>query len=227
MKEVQAPIGSGFGADTTPDQVMAGVDLGGKVAIVTGGHTGIGLETTKALVAAGATVVVGARDAGKAQEALSGMENVEALPLDLADPKSVEDFAAEYLRAHASCAILINNAGIMATPLTRDRRGYELQFATNHLGHFQLTTRLWAALTAAGSARVWWRYHHLAIVIRASISTIRITITGLMIHGWPMVSPRRPTPCSRSISTGWAWGRAFAASLFTLAGFQRPILAAS
>jgi NAD(P)-dependent dehydrogenase (short-subunit alcohol dehydrogenase family) len=154
MSTPQAPIHSGFDVHSTPDQVMEGIDLRGKITIVTGGHSGVGLETTKALATAGATVVVGARDVTKANELLARMKNVEVVALDLADPASVDGFAAEYLRAHKTCDILINNAGIMATPLMRDGRGYELQFSTNHLGHFQLTMRLWGALAAAGTARV-------------------------------------------------------------------------
>nr|WP_118137646.1 oxidoreductase [Oceanicella sp. SM1341] len=154
MGTPQTPLKSGFGVETSPEEVMAGIDLHQKVAVVTGGHSGIGLETTKALTTAGATVVVGARSVDKAAETLSGLRNVEILPLDLADPASVDGFASGYLRTHMACDILINNAGIMATPLMRDSRGYELQFATNHLGHFQLTLRLWDALIAADNARV-------------------------------------------------------------------------
>jgi NAD(P)-dependent dehydrogenase (short-subunit alcohol dehydrogenase family) len=154
MKTQQNPINSGFDAQSTPEQVMSGINLKGKVVIVTGGHSGIGLETTKALAKAGATVVVGAHSLAKAEEALTGIENVKPIELDLADPASVDSFVAEYLRTHGVCDILINNAGIMATPLMRDGRDYELQFSTNHLGHFQLTMRLWNALHAAGAARV-------------------------------------------------------------------------
>lgn len=154
MDVQQKPINSGFGVEATPEEVMAGIDLYGKVAVVTGGHSGIGLETTRALARAGATVVVGARNVATAQEKLIGLADVAILPLDLGDPASVDDFAAAYLRTHSTCDILINNAGIMATPLMRDSRGYELQFATNHLGHFQLSVRLWDALIAAGAARV-------------------------------------------------------------------------
>jgi NAD(P)-dependent dehydrogenase (short-subunit alcohol dehydrogenase family) len=154
MMTDQIPLNSGFSESSAPDEVMAGLDLVGKVAIVTGGHAGIGLETTKALAKAGARVVVGARDVAQARQALDGVAGVEALPLDLVDPASIDAFASAYLRAHGTCNLLINNAGIMATPLMRDARGYELQFATNHLGHFQLTLRLWEALAAAETARV-------------------------------------------------------------------------
>jgi NAD(P)-dependent dehydrogenase (short-subunit alcohol dehydrogenase family) len=122
--------------------------------VVTGGHSGIGLETTRVLAKAGASVIVGARDLRKAQGALASLNNVVASRLDLADPGSVDQFSEEVLGANRVLHALINNAGIMATPLLRNSRGYEMQFATNHLGHFQLTARLWQALGNAGQARV-------------------------------------------------------------------------
>lgn len=150
----QHPINSGFGARSTARDVVSGLDLGGKVAIVTGGHAGIGLETTRALVEAGATVVVPARVPAKAAAALEGLPRVEPAELDLMDPASIDAFAGSFLASGRPLHLLINNAGIMATPLARDARGYESQFATNHLGHFQLTARLWPALAAARGARV-------------------------------------------------------------------------
>jgi NAD(P)-dependent dehydrogenase (short-subunit alcohol dehydrogenase family) len=150
----QAPIGSGFGPTTTARQVLEGIDLTDRVAIVTGGYTGIGLETTRALAEAGATVIVPARTPEKARQALSNMPRVEHANLDLLDPASIDAFANELLATRRALHILINNAGIMATPLTRDARGYESQFSANHLGHFQLTVRLWPALSKAHGARV-------------------------------------------------------------------------
>jgi NAD(P)-dependent dehydrogenase (short-subunit alcohol dehydrogenase family) len=150
----QAPLGSGFGAATTAREVLAGRDLRGRVAVVTGGHAGIGLETTRALAGAGATVIVGARSPEKARQALAGVDGVEVDALDLLDPASVEAFAARFLTRGLALHMLINNAGIMACPLERDRRGFEAQLATNHVGHFQLTARLWSALRKAGGARV-------------------------------------------------------------------------
>ena len=153
MSNLQAPLPSGFGASSTAQDVLAGIDLSGKTAIVTGGYSGIGTETTRALRAAGARVIVPARDAEKARAAMAGMD-VEMAALDLADPASIDVFADAFLASGAPLHILINSAGIMAWPLTRDIRGYEAQFATNHLGHFQLTARLWPALVRAGGARV-------------------------------------------------------------------------
>jgi len=115
---------------------------------------GLGMETTRVLSNAGATVVVGSRDTRKAQMTVAKMKNVEVGELDLASPDSIDRFANEFLNSNRALDLLINNAGVMATPLTRDARGYELQFATNHLGHFQLTARLWPALKRSGDARV-------------------------------------------------------------------------
>lgn len=154
MPTSQAPIPSGYGMRTEAREALGGRDLKGKVAIVTGGYSGIGLETTKALAGAGAIVIVPARSAEKAQKALVDIPNVEQASLDLADPKSIDAFAGGFLSRTKQLDILINNAAIMAAPLTRDARGYEAQFATNHLGHFQLTARLWPALKAANNARV-------------------------------------------------------------------------
>jgi NAD(P)-dependent dehydrogenase (short-subunit alcohol dehydrogenase family) len=154
MASEQKPLSSGFGARTTAKEALGGADLQGKVAIVTGGHAGLGLETTRVLSNAGATVVVGSRDPRKAQMAVAKMKNVEVGELDLASPASIDLFASEFLISNRALDLLINNAGVMATPLTRDERGYELQFSTNHLGHFQLTARLWPALKRSGDARV-------------------------------------------------------------------------
>lgn len=154
MTTEQQPLPSGLGARTTAEEALGAADLRGKVAIVTGGHAGLGLETTRVLSNAGATVVVGSRDPRKAQLAVAKMKSVEVGELDLASPASIDRFASKFLGLNRALNLLINNAGVMATPLTRDERGYELQFATNHLGHFQLTARLWGALKKAHGARV-------------------------------------------------------------------------
>jgi len=150
----QAPIHSGFGPHTTAREVLRGLDVRGKTALVTGGYAGIGLETTRALAEAGATVIVPARTPEKARAAMGGMPRVELEEMDLIDPASVDACAQRFLHSGRALHMLINNAGIMAPPLQRDARGYESQFATNHLGHFQLTARLWPALQQAGKARV-------------------------------------------------------------------------
>lgn len=153
MSTPQAPIGSGFGAASTAEEVIRGIDLSGKTAIVTGGYSGIGLETARVLRSAGAEVIVPARDIARATAALDAID-VAIEAMDLLDPASIDAFADRFLVTGQPLHILVNSAGIMATPLTRDARGYESQFATNHLGHFQLTTRLLPALKKAEGARV-------------------------------------------------------------------------
>lgn len=154
MATTQAPLQSGFGHRSTAREVLAGRRLDGVTAIVTGGYSGLGLETTRALAEAGATVIVPARSPEKARAALADFARVEQEALDLADPASIDAFAQRFLASKRPLQLLINNAAIMACPLTRDARGYEAQFATNHLGHFQLTSRLWPALAASAGARV-------------------------------------------------------------------------
>jgi NAD(P)-dependent dehydrogenase (short-subunit alcohol dehydrogenase family) len=151
---LQQPLGSGFSAASTAAEVIKGIDLTGKIAIVTGGNAGIGLETTKVLAAAGATVIVPARDLEKAKKNLEGIPNVELEAMDLIDPASIDTFAAKFLASGRPLHLLINNAGIMWVPLLRDSRGIESQLATNYLGQFQLVARLWPALKGANGARV-------------------------------------------------------------------------
>src|SRR6187549_3496828 len=151
---LQQPIGSGFTATSTTADVIEGIDLTGKTAIVTGGYAGIGLETVKTFVAAGARVIVPARDIDKAKKNLQGIKNIIIEAMDLMDPASIDAFAERFLAMGSPLHILVNNAGIMWVPLQRDARGYESQLATNHLGHFQLTARLWPALKKSNAARV-------------------------------------------------------------------------
>lgn len=163
----QHKIGSGFGRDSTAADVVAGIDLHGKTAIVTGGYSGLGLETVRALASAGAAVMVPARRPEHAREVLTevgvpsgtGSGEVSVAALDLADQSSVKEFAAgflasDFLGGSSSLDILINNAAIMASPERRVGPGWESQFATNHLGHFALTNLLWPALAAGAGARV-------------------------------------------------------------------------
>ena len=150
----QQPIGSGFGAATTAAEVIAGRDLSGKTAIVTGGYSGLGLVVAKTLAGAGAQVIVPARDQTKARAALAGSPELTLEHMDLMDPASIDAFADRFLASGRPLHLLIDSAGVMASPLTRDARGNESQFATNHLGHFQLAARLWPALVKAKGARV-------------------------------------------------------------------------
>ena len=151
---LQKPIGSGFSAKSTTSDVVKGIDLSGKIAIVTGGNTGIGLETTQTLAAAGATVIIPARDIDKAKRNLADIANVEIEQMDLMDPDSIDAFAQKFLGSGRPLHLLINNAGIMWVPLRRDKRGIESQLATNYLAQFQLAARLWPALKKADGARV-------------------------------------------------------------------------
>jgi len=151
---LQKPINSGFNAKSTTQDVINGIDLKGKIAIVTGGNTGIGLETVKTLSKAGAKVIVPARDIEKAKRNLAGIPNVELEKLDLASPDSIDKFAEKFIESGRPLHLLINNAGIMWVPLRRDNRGFESQLAVNYLAHFQLTVRLWTALKIANGARV-------------------------------------------------------------------------
>lgn len=151
---MQHPIHTGFNATTTAAEVIRGIDLTGKTAIVTGGYAGIGAETVKVLVSAGAHVWVPARDIEKAKRNLAGIAHVTIGKMDLMDNDSIDGFAQQFLGTGLPLHLLINNAGIMWVPLRRDARGNESQLSTNHLGHFRLTARLWPALRQAGRARV-------------------------------------------------------------------------
>jgi NAD(P)-dependent dehydrogenase (short-subunit alcohol dehydrogenase family) len=151
---LQHPIASGFTAASTTDDVLKGIDLTGKIAIVTGGYAGLGLETVRAFSTAGATVVVPARDLKKAESNLRGIKNVSIESIDLMNPASIDAFAAKFLSTHTALHILVNNAAVMLGPLRRDAAGNESQLSTNHFGHFRLTARLWPALKQAHGARV-------------------------------------------------------------------------
>ena len=151
----QKPLGSGFHAKSEPHEILAGIDLTGKTAIVTGGYSGIGLETTRALAAAGATVIVPVRDPAKAEENLLSIEgDISSARMDLADLDSVRTFASSVYDSIDALDLLINNAGIMACPLARVGPGWESQFGVNHMGHFALTRALLPLLEKAQAPRV-------------------------------------------------------------------------
>jgi NAD(P)-dependent dehydrogenase (short-subunit alcohol dehydrogenase family) len=151
------PITTPFHAQSTAAEVVAGIDLTGRRTIVTGGASGIGIETARALAGAGAEVTLAVRNLEAGQHtaedvtATTGNKQVRVAPLDLADQASVASFVAAW---DGPLHILVNNAGLMASPEMRTPQGWELQFATNHLGHFALATGLHGALAAAGGARV-------------------------------------------------------------------------
>ncbi|MFE3170097.1 SDR family NAD(P)-dependent oxidoreductase [Amycolatopsis sp. NPDC059090] len=146
-----------FGFTSTAAEVAAGVDLAGRRAVVTGGSSGLGVETARALASTGAEVTLAVRDvdagerAAKDISASTGNTAVHVRPLDLSDPASVAAFAASW---DGPLHVLVNNAGVMAAPEQYTPQGWELQFATNHLGHFALAAGLHPALAADGSARI-------------------------------------------------------------------------
>ncbi len=150
-------ITSAFDDTTTALEVVGGLDLGGRRTIVTGGASGIGVETARALAHAGAQVTLAVRDtqAGARVAAdiarTSGRDDVAVAPLDLADLASVDAFTAGWV---GPLHILVNNAGVMDTPQGTTAQGWETQFGTNHLGHFALATGLHRALAAADDARI-------------------------------------------------------------------------
>ena len=150
-------ISTPFSATSTAAEVVAGIDLSGKRAIVTGGASGIGIETARALASAGAEVVLAVRDTSAGERVAdeistnTGNTNVMVSALDLSERDSIAAFVKRWI---GPLHILVNNAGVMASPETRTAEGWELQFATNHLGHFQLTTGLKRALVLAQGARV-------------------------------------------------------------------------
>ncbi|MDR0484846.1 MAG: SDR family NAD(P)-dependent oxidoreductase [Alphaproteobacteria bacterium] len=135
-------------------QVAKGVDLTNKNVIITGGYSGVGLETLKALSQAKANIIVPARNIEKAKQSLANIKNVTIEYCDLMDLSSVEAFANKFLETKNPLHILINCAGIMATPFAKSKDGFESQFATNHLAHFLLTAKLYPALKQANGARV-------------------------------------------------------------------------
>jgi NAD(P)-dependent dehydrogenase (short-subunit alcohol dehydrogenase family) len=147
-------------ANSTTDDVLRGVDLSGKRVLVTGASGGLGRETARALAAAGATIVLAARNVEKTNAAVQSIREdlpaaaLESRPLDLASLASVRRFAASFLSAHDRLDLLINNAGVMATPFGQTTDGFELQIATNHLGHFMLTGLLAPVLLAAAPSRI-------------------------------------------------------------------------
>jgi NAD(P)-dependent dehydrogenase (short-subunit alcohol dehydrogenase family) len=157
VSSTSSPITSVFGARSTALEVVAGKSLQGRKAIVTGGASGLGLETSRALVAAGAAVTLAVRNLSQGQAAADALRSeypearVAVRLLDLSELTIVRLFANSWLEDSHTLDILVNNAGIMACPLSRNDEGWESQFATNHMGHFLLTRMLMPALLQAAS----------------------------------------------------------------------------
>lgn len=155
---------SNFGATTTADEVLEGIDLSGKLVVITGGASGIGQETARAMAAKGAQIVIPVRDMAKGEAAVTAIKesvpdaDIELMECDLGKMASIQFFAEAFLIQHDQVDLLINNAGVMASPHMTTGDGLELQFGTNHIGHFLLTNLLMPALLKAaktgGGARI-------------------------------------------------------------------------
>ena len=148
-----------FGPETTTDEVLDGIDLSGKLALVTGATGGLGAETARALASKGARVVITARDLEKAQSVVEAIrsatgQTVEVEELELDSLASIRAFAERFLARHEALNLLVNNAAVMACPLGHTKDGFELQFGTNHLGHFLMTCLIAPALLRGAPARV-------------------------------------------------------------------------
>jgi NAD(P)-dependent dehydrogenase (short-subunit alcohol dehydrogenase family) len=149
---------SRFGFESTAAEVAAGIDLAGKVIVVTGGSGGLGAESARVFGSRGAHVVIGARDLAKAESVAATIRasggGAEVESLELGSLPSVRRFGEAVRARHPKIHVLLNNAGVMACPLGHTEQGFELQFGTNHLGHFLLTGLLLPSLRAAAPARV-------------------------------------------------------------------------
>jgi NAD(P)-dependent dehydrogenase (short-subunit alcohol dehydrogenase family) len=163
-----------FGSATTTDEVLDGIDLTGKRVLITGGSSGIGQETARALAAHGAEVILTARDAAKGEGVVAGIRESTGNPkvsvesVELGSLASIRGFADRFLAKYDTLHVLVNNAGVMACPFGHTTDGFETQFGTNHLGHFLLTGLLLPALRKGAPARVVSvssRGHHMSPVV--------------------------------------------------------------
>ena len=151
---LQQPLGSRFNSKTNANEITSDIDLYGKTAIVTGGYSGIGIETTRELVTAGANVIIPAKRKDVATNNLNGIVSKEnIIEMDLADLNSVKKFTEEFKQNFKILDLLINNAGIMACPESRIGNDWESQFAINHIGHFLLTRELMDVMADNQGAR--------------------------------------------------------------------------
>ena len=166
---LQQPLGSGFNTKTNANEITSDIDLYGKTAIVTGGYSGIGIETTRELITAGANVIIPAKRKDVATNNLNGIVSKEnIIEMDLADLNSVKKFTEEFKQNFKILDLLINNAGIMACPETRIGNDWESQFAINHIGHFLLTRELMDVMADNQGARF------------VSLSSSAHSITGIL-----------------------------------------------
>ncbi len=155
ISEHQHKLNSGFHPKSEPSEILKDIDLNGKVAIVTGGYSGIGLETTRALAGAGARVILPVRRRDVAQEELNGLiPDEDLIEMNLADLASVKRFTDQFKATGLALNLLINNAGIMACPEMRTPQGWEMQFAVNQIGHFVLTTELMPVMEKSPGGRL-------------------------------------------------------------------------
>ena len=169
ISDAQKPINSGFNAKSETKDIIKDIDLNNKVAIVTGGYSGIGLETTKALVAAGADVIIPAKRPKIANQNLNGIVSEDnVIEMDLGNLNSVKSFSDSFKENFNTLDLLINNAGIMACPETRIGNNWESQFAINHIGHFLLTNELINVMSDVEGARF------------VSLSSSAHSITGIL-----------------------------------------------
>ena len=154
ISKLQKPINSGFNSKSNAHEITKDIDLNGKIAIVTGGYSGIGLETTRELVSSGAEVIIPAKRPEVAINSLEGVVSKEnIIEMDLSDLNSVKNFTAGYKENFNKLDLLINNAGIMACPETRIGNNWESQIAVNHFGHFLLTKELMDTMADNDGAR--------------------------------------------------------------------------
>ena len=216
-----------FGSESTTDEVLEGVDLTGRRILVTGASAGLGVETTRALAAHGASVTMAVRDLAKGAAAMDGVlaavpgADIDLRRLDLADLASVRTFADGFLEDHPTLDVLIANAGIMACPYGTTVDGFELQFGTNHLGHFLLITRLLPALARGRRSPRRGALSSAATASAMSTSTTLASSASPTTRGWRTAGPRRPTCCARSASTS-ATGRRASGRSPSTPGASRP-----